>query len=313
MRRSVIPQAEGSRFVKLRPDLVAACEGNVCAALLLDVFDFRAAQDANGFTETPWVRASIPWLSEWLGGGFGERALRTALGELEERGFIESRTNPERKLDRTKEYRLRPDAVGSCIPAIAGMEPDDRSPHARVSDGVEEPSREEQRHEDPFVAEVWAYWLERRPSRRTELAAGTAKQIARARNSGFAVDELKRAIDGLLASDFHQEKGLLRLSTIFKTGPGTETFEDRIQGFIDRAPGSRRQPQPTLGPALRQSLTNARDYGRVWDGENWRFPEHQRGFNARVDAALRAIAEQGFRLVWAGEDHKQITFEEIDR
>jgi hypothetical protein len=82
---------------------------------------------------------------------------------------------------------------------------------------------------------VWAYWIAARQPTRTKLDTGNAKNIARALNADFDVKDLCNAIDGLLASEWHRERGKLTLSTIFKTGPGTESFTDRIQGFIDRA------------------------------------------------------------------------------
>jgi DNA-binding transcriptional ArsR family regulator len=86
---------------------------------------------------------------------------------------------------------------------------------------------------------IWNYWLDKRQPKRTELTDATRRFLARARNAGYGDDELKRAIDGLLASDFHRERKLLNLSTIFATKPGGKTFEDQIDYWIERAPDTR--------------------------------------------------------------------------
>lgn len=87
---------------------------------------------------------------------------------------------------------------------------------------------------DSQVAELWAYWVARREPRRRELEPSQAKLIAKALKVA-EVDELKRAIDALLADDWHRDKGLLNLSTLFATKPHGPTLRDQIDRWLDRA------------------------------------------------------------------------------
>lgn len=181
--------------------------------------------------------------------------------------------------------------------------------HAAVVNDQEQPPQEEG---DADVAAVWKFWLDARKPKVTKLSPGTARQIKRALNAGFEVDDLTRAIDGLLASDWHREKGKLQLSTVFTTGPGTQSFEDRIQSFIDKAPGSSHQPRTgrKVPPPLRSALIAARDHPRArW--ENGRWITGDSVIDARYAHAITdALDRFDLRVVWAGENFNKLRFEE---
>jgi hypothetical protein len=90
------------------------------------------------------------------------------------------------------------------------------------------------------VREVWAYWLDRRRPKRTDIEKSQARLIAKGVDA-TDVATLKHAIDGLLASEWHRDHKLLQLSTILKTKPGGATLRDQIEHFAELAsskPGS---------------------------------------------------------------------------
>lgn len=87
------------------------------------------------------------------------------------------------------------------------------------------------------IEEVWSYWLEKRRPRRTELEESQARLIAKALGL-VSSQELRRAIDGLLSSEWHRDNKRLHLSSILATRPGGPTLRDQIDGFIERAPAT---------------------------------------------------------------------------
>lgn len=93
---------------------------------------------------------------------------------------------------------------------------------------------------DPDVEDVWAYWCVQRRPRFTTLEPSQARLIRKGIEQ-VGVDGLKRAIGGLLASEFHRERKLLQLSSILKTRPGGATLRDQLEAFIERSPS----PSPT--------------------------------------------------------------------
>lgn len=90
------------------------------------------------------------------------------------------------------------------------------------------------------VAErVYAHYVAGKPDAKFKRPDPSARRyVEQALTAGFEEADLIAAVDGLLASDFHRQRGLQTFSVIFKTGPGTESFRDRIEGFIARAPKS---------------------------------------------------------------------------
>lgn len=264
MRHSVIGQAGGSRFVPLRPDFALICDGNPCAALLLAVFDYRAAQDANEFTQTPWVRATVPWLSGWLADTFGERAIKTGLELLVERGFVERRQRDG--LDRAYEYRVSLHAVNRRLGGerMSVDQDDIRTDVAGASRCSEEPKEKNQQSAgedsspsptlpglDPAPTqpkggaakgdadEVWEHYVEVMQPRRTDLMPQERSLI----NGALKVatkDELKFAITGCSCSPHHMGKNDRRkkynaLSQIIKGKQGGKTQREQIDMMIGYA------------------------------------------------------------------------------
>lgn len=192
---------------------------------------------------------------------------------------------------------------------------DDRGGRSPVTD--HEPSGEPsiRTEQDEAVDGVWAYWLGARQPKVTKLSSGTRQLLGRALNVGFDAQDLCLAVDGLLASDWHREHGKLQLSTIFTTGPGTQSFEDRIQSFIDKAPGSSRQPNGhhALPPHVRAALIAARNHHSAQFDET-----HERWFTANetlnkaaLEAETFARERFGLRAVWAGDGRRDLGFERV--
>jgi hypothetical protein len=130
---------------------------------------------------------------------------------------------------------------------------------------------------------VWAYWLQRAKPTRVALAPGTARQLARARKAGYADEQLKQAIDGLLDGEWWKDQPRLhKLSTIFATKPGGKTFEDQVDSFIDLA-----QPAYQRTPFIEGNIAAKKENVR----KLWPYPTHRETVQADL-AYLRRFGVQ---------------------
>lgn len=153
---------------------------------------------------------------------------------------------------------------------------------------VEEPQTPEQKtpHSPPqtlgdsLIAEVYGHWRSRRPSAREEIPSGTHRQLKRAFKAGYTSEQLKAMIDALLASDWHRERNLQKLSTIFATKPGGKTFEDQLDYWLERS--SLPSPTAVSGPAIERAKQELRF--RDLDGS------HQR--------AIALLEQHGIAVTW---------------
>jgi hypothetical protein len=140
---------------------------------------------------------------------------------------------------------------------------------------------------DASIAEVWAYWCERRQPRRRDLELSQARLIRKGLNASFTVDELKRAIDALLASEWHKANGRQQLSAIFATRPGGPTLRDQIEGWIERSPGA---------PASRSDILT----GKIEAAKKHvRFDDDSAMFTASVEF----LASHGITVAWHQDAH----------
>lgn len=91
-----------------------------------------------------------------------------------------------------------------------------------------------------MVRQVFDYWVASRPSgaRTPNLSAERSSAVTKMVDAGRAVDEIKKAIDGCMGSDFHVSGGHTDLTLICKD-------ESKLDAFIARAPAPRPQPDPT--------------------------------------------------------------------
>jgi hypothetical protein len=90
---------------------------------------------------------------------------------------------------------------------------------------------------DLDVQAAWAYWVEKRNPRFAKLEPSQAKLIRKGIDA-VGQDDLRIAIDALLASEWHREHNRLSLSTILATRPGGPTLRDQLTEWIERAPSS---------------------------------------------------------------------------
>lgn len=264
MRHTVLAE-RGSRFVPLRPEFARICDGSPAATALLAVFDFHTAarfndednRESHGDDAHPmgrWIKAGVPWLTDELCGLFGERAIRSGLDLLIEKGYLSKQANPDRKLDRALWYRLNLDELHTAIqddpvftdapiPANAGMEPThagveagDRSDHARTRSGGEPGGEPPSSGSDIEI--VWAHFVKVMNASRQTLDS-KRKTIIRNALKVRSVEECQRAIDGLSVSPFHngdndQKKKYLHLRYAL-AGIGAESNDERIDKMIDIA------------------------------------------------------------------------------
>lgn len=133
-RASCIPHSKSQHLVIIREDYLAICNGNHCAAAILNEFeqwtntklDHAGQHDieneiaaregaASDLDTSTWVYMSQEQLHRDLMGMFGERKIADALKELKELGFLTVRTNPKFKWDRTLQYLLNVDFVIEAV------------------------------------------------------------------------------------------------------------------------------------------------------------------------------------------------------
>lgn len=237
MRHSVL--GGGDRFIPLRPEFGRICDGNACAALLLAVFDWRAAQLDNRLTDDPWFRATLTWLEDWLGGCYGRSAIRSALTLLEEKGYIERKQDPARKLDRGTHFRLNGPCVEIALCKVRSPTVDDAisHSHAGASDVGEELQAVEEGASGPTDVELlWLHVAEVCPPAHAELTTSRRRVLERALKEA-PLDLCRRAVDGLKEYVAKTGKGKPDIARVFVTRPGGSALADQIEWWADQATG----------------------------------------------------------------------------
>jgi hypothetical protein len=108
------------RFAAIRMEYVAICDGNSCAAAILNEFEFWTSCRLNGRVWQPdddslWIYKRQSDMRGILWDLFTEHNIKPAFKLLVERGFLEKRPNQRSTLDKTLEYRFNLDAVQADI------------------------------------------------------------------------------------------------------------------------------------------------------------------------------------------------------
>ena len=132
MKQSCVVHPANDRLVLIRQSYVDLCDGNHCAAALLNFFEYwhnikmehiRQAKAINALAESygdePTQDTSLyqfhndQELQDGLCGLYGTRIIREALKLLESKGFIEVRRhpNPRYDFDTTKHFLFNPEQV----------------------------------------------------------------------------------------------------------------------------------------------------------------------------------------------------------
>lgn len=141
-RESCIAHPPNSRFTMIREDYLALVNDNACAAALLNdleqwhnaklrgreqaVEHNRAARqsDVEATQDTElWVYKTQAEFKTELLGIWSERTIATALQLLYDKGFIETRTNPKYKWDRTTQFLFNEAAVQLALYENTGYGP----------------------------------------------------------------------------------------------------------------------------------------------------------------------------------------------
>lgn len=143
---------------------------------------------------------------------------------------------------------------------------------------------------------VWDYWTAHRRPRRQDLEPANERLLRRAFREGYAVDDLKAAIDALLASDYHRERSLLRLSSLLATRPGGPTFRDQLDSWIER--GRSLTPVERGGMAGEAVAAAKRMVREAWGRDA-----------SLVTAGLQQLARHGLTAVDEGGKPKFISLE----
>ena len=117
-------------YFSLRQCLIDICDGDHCAASLLDVLIYwsgvrkkqveqekiRASSDKDYAPNLEmWIYKSSQDWSDDLRGHYGETSIRTGLKLISSKGFTKTRSNPKNSLDRTPQYLLIYAAIKSAI------------------------------------------------------------------------------------------------------------------------------------------------------------------------------------------------------
>lgn len=139
MKSSCIVTPAKDSFVIVRQSWVEICEGNHCAAMLLNFFvswhDWKlehqphairenAIADRHGYkpeqNTTLLQHHTLSELKNGLVGFFAERTISKGIAKLVELGFLEQRRNPNPryKFDQTHYYLVFPEAIQSAIDSL---------------------------------------------------------------------------------------------------------------------------------------------------------------------------------------------------
>lgn len=114
MRLLTRPEKFGHR--QLRQELVGVCEGDCCAALILDLFEFWTVASIQQ-EKDPWLPGGRERVARWLCGSYSPRAVADRLDKLVHAlGFLETR-EPETGCER--EYVLSVEATNKAITEFA--------------------------------------------------------------------------------------------------------------------------------------------------------------------------------------------------
>lgn len=135
-RTSVLKHAPRKRICVLREDLLALCGGNIPAAIILSIMEYRtngkvAEAEQKTIENEARIKEGLPPLEKnlWIYksyqhfiddslGLLKDYQVRQGITFLLEHGYIEKRTNPNYQWDRTLQYRLCQEAVNVALDSM---------------------------------------------------------------------------------------------------------------------------------------------------------------------------------------------------
>jgi hypothetical protein len=154
------------------------------------------------------------------------------------------------------------------------------------------------------VLEVWEHYVAAARPRVTKLYDGNAQNIAKWLNFGYTVEQFKLAIDGLLADEWRRQHGQRGISILWKTGPGTSSATDILEGFIDAGAELSSKTDPQANPRVRQ----AREDIRRWYASE----RTSNSLRATYQGAVRILQGLGLRYV-RDEENRTVSIVAIDQ
>ncbi len=160
--------------------------------------------------------------------------------------------------------------------------------------------------DDP-VREVWDHYQQALERPKAQLTPKVRRWISDALQA-VGVDECKRAIDGLAASEHHRQGGYVGIEYALKPKE-RETIEGRIAMMAAKAPTGA-NGQTTVDSLVARLPSEVQTMVRSWitDVEVWlRSPEH-RGLKATAEARLRELRDKA-HMVPVIEDGRIVRWE----
>lgn len=131
LREGSIQHPRGSWYVSVRPEYVAICTSDdvkgkkviECAAAIMSVFEHwhdvkvenRKIKAGNATEDDLWIYMSNAQLRSRLLDMYGKNTIAKALKLIEDKGYVQSRTNPTVGWDRTLQYKFIAPAVQKAI------------------------------------------------------------------------------------------------------------------------------------------------------------------------------------------------------
>lgn len=209
------------------------------------------------------------------------------------RGPLQREHKPRRELAKVPGLIAMHDASGAFCGFVhfspKGAPSSPQTPHQPLPlKGGEEDNNKET--PTPFAELAWAAWLELRRPERTTLTVGTERQLRRAGEAGFTLDQVRTMMRALLDSDWHRERGLLTLSTIFATKPGGPTFEDQLQTWLQRGADTASSPAAGNSTVVDDLIAAAKNTIRQTWGRDSKAAAELR------DGAVEALARYGIKV-----------------
>lgn len=105
-----------SSFLATRIEYIAICNGDTCAAALLDLLEsFAVFRRDSGYEDWEWCAFTQQDIVERLHHMYGLSKVKQRLTWLREMGYIETRHNDRYKYDRRTQYRFASDVVQAAL------------------------------------------------------------------------------------------------------------------------------------------------------------------------------------------------------
>ncbi len=119
-RISCITHPKNTRFIMLQSEYLEICEGNLCASMILRVFEFETDYHLNHPTapktaKNVWLSKSRDDIRLALFNSFSIKTISKSLDYLALMGFITRRENPSRTTDRALQYQINTHVVQAAF------------------------------------------------------------------------------------------------------------------------------------------------------------------------------------------------------